>query len=393
MQKKEACMKTKFHWLVCLALVLSMTFTSIPSAAASACNPAFVAKIGYVITVRATFVDDTANLQCAFDMAVAGRPGMTVRLLRGIYHTGQIVVNNFHGTFTGAGMRFTQLTNLPNLYVTPVDVIVNPPSASNPWPALISFVEGDVTVSNLAFQIKGENATQGWSVFGSPPIIELSSAVLFIGGKVNARVARVLVEGEPMENSIMGYSLINGIYYESYYSDTLPTISGTFTVSDSIFRNVGSGTPLEGLSNASVLITRNTFKDVILSMDAADLINSRLVFSFNSVDAQIGLDLYNAFFSETTGSSFLIKNNVFTGSTGIAVEPVFGAGNKCMLTGNNVQNVTDVGVYLGPGTRGCMVIGDRHKTTVLDEGIDNILINVIKITGSGVGSAIQRFLK
>ena len=56
-----------------------------------------------MITVKATSTDDTANLQCAFDLAVAAGPGQTVRLLKGTYHTGMVFVNNFHGAFTGAG--------------------------------------------------------------------------------------------------------------------------------------------------------------------------------------------------------------------------------------------------------------------------------------------------
>ena len=38
-------MKTKFHWMLCLALLLSLLFTPAP-AAAEACDPAFVTQAG-----------------------------------------------------------------------------------------------------------------------------------------------------------------------------------------------------------------------------------------------------------------------------------------------------------------------------------------------------------
>lgn len=385
-------MKAKFHWLVCLALLLGMLLTSKAApVTAGTCDPVYVSKTGNVITVKATGLDDTANLQCAFDLAVAGGPGMTVRLLKAAYHIAQIVVTGFQGVFKGAGMDDTVVTNLPGLYVTPENVIFDPPSAANPWPTLIAFLEGDFAVSDLAFHIQGQNLTTGWSIFGSPPIMELAHAMVVLGGQADARVEHVLIEGEPMENSLFGFNLINGIYYESYFGDPLPGISGSYLVRDSIFRKVGSGTPLEGLLEASVWITHNIYENVFFSMDAADLVDSSFEFSFNQVDAIVGLDLYNAMLPEMTGSAILIKNNVFRGEEGIFVEPVFGAGNQCLLFGNNVQRVADIGIYLGPGTIGCTVVGGV-KNNVLDLGTDNILVGVNNM-GTGVGPAIQTLLR
>jgi hypothetical protein len=387
-------MKTKFHWLVCLALLFSLVFTADAfPASAGACDPAFVTKSGSVFTVKPTTVDDTANLQCAFDLASAAGPGVTVRLLGGTYHTAQIVVNDFHGTFTGKGLKNTLVTNLPNLYVTPVDVIFNPPSVANPWPNLISFVEGDILVSNMAFHIKGgEDETTGWSIFGMT-ITELANAVSFIGQQMDVRVNAILVEGEAMENTLYGYSLINGVSFQGYFAEPPMPISGTFTVRNSILRTMGSGTPTASTSNASVLITRNTYENVFFSMDAADYDNSRLEFSYNKVNnAVFGLDLYNSWWPETSNSEFLIKNNVFYGTYGPVIEPSMGSGNTCLLIGNNVQNVTDIGIYLGAYTNGCTVVGGSNTTNVLDEGTGNILVGVNNM-GAGIGPTIQTLFR
>ena len=74
------------------------------------------------------------------------------------------------------------MTNLPDLYVTPEDVIFNPPSPENIWPDLISFVDGDLELSDMAFQINGDQPTLPWTIFGiDPPLGVLSAAVLIIG--------------------------------------------------------------------------------------------------------------------------------------------------------------------------------------------------------------------
>jgi hypothetical protein len=106
------------------------------------------------------------------------------------------------------------------------------------------------------------------------------------------------------------------------------------------------------------------------------------------VNAIIGFDLYNIFATESVGSIFLTKNNVFRGAVGPALEMTFGEGNDCLLQGNNVQNVTDIGIFLGEGVHGCTVVGGSNKTNVLDLGTNNILVGVNNM-GTGVGPDIQ----
>jgi hypothetical protein len=338
-------------------------------------------------------VNDTANLQCALDAAVSSGPGVRVRLSSGIFHTAQIVVSGFQGKFTGNGAKNTVITNLPNLYVTPVDMYFNPPSADNPWPSLFAFVNGDFVISDLAIHIIGDNGTTGWTIFGiDPPIIELAHAVVILGTEADAKIERVLVEGELMENSLLGYNLINGIFFEGFIGEVSPPISGSFQVYASTFRLVASGTPVVNLSNSAVVISRNTFEDVFLGMDGGDFINSNLEFSHNNVNSVIGFDLYNTFATEDVGSTFLIKSNVFRGAIGPAFEMTFGEGNDCLLQGNNVQNVTDIGIFLGEGIHGCTVVGGNNKTNVLDLGTGNILVGVNNM-GTGVGPDIQTFMK
>lgn len=107
----------------------------------------------------------------------------------------------------------------------------------------------------------------------------------------------------------------------------------------------------------------------------------------------IGLDFYNINLAEQAGTTLLIMNNVFrVQDLGVALEQTFGGGNGCLLLGNSVQPGAGLGIYLGPGTVGCSVVGGRPKTHVLDEGTNNLLVGVNSI-GAGRGPEIGRVLR
>jgi len=96
----------------------------------------------------------TANLILAFDQAIAAGKGAVVKLLPGTYEIGWIEVKEFYGTLIGAGKGETIITNLPDL--VPDEII-----GLNKLPALITFIGGDVAVSNLSV-----NLSEGLSWLG-----------------------------------------------------------------------------------------------------------------------------------------------------------------------------------------------------------------------------------
>ncbi len=388
-------MKTKFLLTVVIVITLAVSFVWSTGRVSAdwVCDSVYVTQTGATFRVKPTGVDDTANLQCAFDGAVAKGTGAKVQLESGTFHTAQIVVDGFYGQFSGEGMEKSVVTNLPNLYVTPDNMYFNPPSVNNPWPSLFAFIGGDYIISDLAIHISGDDGTTGWTIFGiDPPITELAHGVAILGLQANARFERVLVEGEPANNALLGYNLINGIFYEGFIGEYPDPISGSFEVYNSRFHHVGSGTPIANLSNAKVVISRNTFDDVVFGMDGGDFAYSTFEFSHNNVNAVLGFDLYNIDLLEDVETSFLIKGNMFRGELGPIFEQVFGEGNNCLLLGNNVQNVTDIGIYLGPDIKGCTVVGGSNKTNVLDLGIENILVGVNNM-GTGVGPTIRNFMR
>jgi len=318
-----------------------------------------------------------------------------VQLHEGTYHTAQIVVNEFQGEFSGAGVDETMVLNLPHLYVAE-EYYLNAPSPENPFALFFTFVGGDFSISGMSIHIVGDEPTQDWWVGDFGPLYEMACAVCILGTEAHAEIHHVSVEGEVKENSIFGYNLGNGIFFQGWMEWIDPSYlpnSGSFSVHHSTFRNATWGSPIAYLTDATVTISHNNYENVLIAMDGGGLVNTTLEFSHNKVEGgYLGLDFYDFIVPEYTNSEFLIKNNTFQGSIGIAFEQTFGEGNQCLLLGNNVQNVTDIGIFLGPGTYGCTVVGGNNKTNVIDLGTDNILTGVNNM-GTGVGPTIQHFMR
>jgi hypothetical protein len=371
--------------ILCLAFFLPIVQSPTTATAATECDPAYVTIENTLITVLPTGIDDTPNLQCGFDAALEAGPEAIVHLDSGTYRTAQIVVNDFQGQFEGAGTEDTLVENLPDLYVTPVDMYLSLPSAENPWPVLFAFVNGSFSINNLSIHIVGDTPTTPWTIFGiDPPIQDLAIAVGLLGSEVHAKVDHVLVEGEEDDTSMYGYNLIQAFYFEGWWgSPPWPPISGSFTVTNSTFRRMASGTPVTNVENASVVIKNNTYEDLYWGQEICDVVSSSIEFSHNKVDTVIGVDVYPFALEQNSDSSFLIRNNTFHSNIGIKMEQAFGEGVDCLIWGNNIQNVSGTGIYLGPGVSGCRVVGGSLRANVMDLGLNNIL--------SGVNNIPRRF--
>jgi hypothetical protein len=331
------------------------------------------------ITVLPTGVDDTANLQCAFDNAVAAGTS-AVQLEKGTYYTRQIVVNNFKGTFTGAGAQASVLTNLPNLYVTPVNAYYQAPSASNPSPNLVSFVGGDFLVSDMGIQITGSAPTTGWTIFGLPSLYDLANGFAVLGTYAKAVFSHVDVEGQYAPNPVANYNLYNGISFAGFIGQQSPPITGSLVVQNSTFQHLGSAVAVANVSDAAVLISHNNAEDVFDAMDVFGLLNTRYEFSFNKVEgASFGGYLYDGSSSEgtaelyATSSEILVANNSFSGQYGVYLDATFKGGSTCQVLGNQFPNVTVLGIYLGTGTSHCLVAGNS-STSIQNLGTDNLIL-------------------
>lgn len=90
--------------------------------------------------------NDTQTLIDAFAKSKTLGKNTTIKLMPGTFRIGMIEVKEFNGTLTGSGIGTTIITNLPDL--TPYTTI-----GQNKLPALVTFLGGDITVSNLSVKL------------------------------------------------------------------------------------------------------------------------------------------------------------------------------------------------------------------------------------------------
>jgi hypothetical protein len=100
-----------------------------------------------VIKVYPNNTDDTQNLIDAFAQAKASGKNVVVKLMPGTFNIGLLEVTEFYGTLTGSGKGKTIITNLPDL-PTPLERM-----QQNLKEALITFIRGDVVVSDLSVEL------------------------------------------------------------------------------------------------------------------------------------------------------------------------------------------------------------------------------------------------
>ena len=391
------------------ALLLITMFISTAIANANAtCNSSYVNVNGATITVLPTGADDTANLKCAFDLGV-GIPGVVVQLANGTYITDRIVVDGFVGTLRGAGMDETIIRNPEYpVYVTPDDCeLVPPTSLSYAPPYLFVFLGGDYTVTELTVSIVGEEPATDWSIFGIRDWLGhglhamgqftiLGSA----GGagypEANATFDRVKINGQITSDPIFGSNVNNAIIYQGFTAPDFLPIKGKFTIKDSLFEAVASANPPVNVRDSRVSISGNRYRDVQFGAEVGDLTNTVYEFSHNQFSGYEGLHSIDNCLGAASNCGFsagslVVKNNVFRGTYGIVLEGAFANGTKALVLGNNVSNVSDFPVYLGPGSNHCTVVGTGSGLAI-DDGSNNSITGMSKVAGAQ-GPRIKSFLQ
>lgn len=356
---------------------------------------------GREIRVYPSGVDDTENLQCAFNTAVERGRRTNVGLVEGDYMTRQIVVENFHGWFSGAGEK-TVIENCSidtcgqldlrddsgNAFRFPQDLFTSP--AERPWPTLIAFIGGDIQVSNMKVRIVGTAPTTDWLIFCFEEdeskcgfrINELSQAFGVIGDKAthtaNATFHHVAIKGAPNGSPFFGHNLINGIFYFGLAGGNPEGTGGRFTVKGSKIEAVGVGTSLAGLDQAKVVLRGNHFKDVVFAADPASIHSSTVVFSHNQVNGERGISWDDPSYAfgppESKDLKLFMTKNVFdTVAEGVYLNAVMSGNRLCFLVGNEFTGPAQNDIFLGADTTRCLVVG--KDLNVLDLGTNNRVID------------------
>ena len=237
-----------FTVLICMVLASTQTV--------HAANTYVVAPNGH---------NDTANIQAALNMCTTGAPSCTVQLVKGTYYIAQITVYGFQGSFVGMGQGVTIVQALANLpppaaqYNTAASPFwAGMPGSSNPWPDLFTFVNGVLSISRMTITDPYTNPTQGWIDSSGTSYTALMGAILITGEQqASASIDHVTVIGA--SGDIYGTNMFNGIVYGG---DWLPPaydlISGTFTVTNSVFNTVETGPWAGEVDGATITVCYNT---------------------------------------------------------------------------------------------------------------------------------------
>ena len=129
--------------------------------------------LAHTFVVHPSGGDDTTNIEKAFKKAVKAGPDSTVQLTKGQFYMNNILVDGFHGCFTGAGMHKTVIDTLrdstPNL---PGVTLTYDPDKSGellePWTFLIGFLRSDVRVSDMSFDVTAFNPSETYPLDWEP---------------------------------------------------------------------------------------------------------------------------------------------------------------------------------------------------------------------------------
>jgi hypothetical protein len=183
------------------------------------------ANAGGVVTIAPTGdmtgEADWTNIQMALMEAT---PGTTIELGAGTFYLGKVLLaEDFRGTFRGAGKELTFITSVGELEVSPDDPPwLNPPSLDNPWAALITFLDGKFTLSDMTFQVT-EPIPMTANLYGG--VYEVMHTVIMVAGsetpdQVSSSIRDVGLEGAA--GTFGGYNVINGISHGGFLGSRSP---------------------------------------------------------------------------------------------------------------------------------------------------------------------------
>jgi len=327
-----------------VAIAMLMLMAGIPASASAHPTgpPAVTNWRHHMIVVLPNGHNDTADIQAAFNACGNYGSWCTVQLVQGVYHTDQITVYGFRGSFVGAGQGLTLVKALPNMpppaaaYNTPTSPFwAGLPGPANPWPDLFTFVNGTFWISGMTMTEPYANpiVSPGWQYpaeYGDTSMTALYAVILVTGEYANAAITQVTVNGaggDIAPFTITGptpstFNLDTSITYEGMFLpsgwtdpfvDQIP-LSGTFSLVDSVIHWSESAFYMENLLNASVTVCFNSINSSP-APGFTDVSNSQLTFCGNSITnvaEYTGLGGAQSYFkSDLLPSTVYVTDNYF----------------------------------------------------------------------------------
>ena len=244
--------------------------------------------------------DDTANIQAAFNAAVAAGPGSTVRLSAGRFYANNIVVAGFKGTFKGAGQGRTFIDTLRGLNENNPGIDV--PIAADggvlaPVPMFFAFDGGNVRVCDLSFDITAPDPAVESYYYGAPQ--NNVDTIVLVTGSASSAFDRVGFVAHP---SAAGFTADGW----PYNVNQCITIAGRVPAFDSDGNYGLPTTPVGGVDTVSSCTMRNVSHGVVATVFDGTLI----VGGSPSTGNRFVNEGQNAFTIVTGGASTVFSYNV-----------------------------------------------------------------------------------
>jgi Periplasmic copper-binding protein (NosD) len=391
--------------------VLAFAFVLPGSAAAhGAIGTVLTPSHGKVITVYPNGYGDTATLQAAFNSCVSYGPGCTVQLVKGTYYIGQIAVFGFQGRFVGAGQGLTTLQGLPNLpspnplYNTgSTPFWAGLPGPSNPWPVLITFVNGAFSMSGMTVTDSYANPTAGWTDLSSGTVTWLWAGVLVTGTEATASFDHVTVfggagginigVGSPSTFNVGNGINIEGMLLPSGWTDPLAdqiALSGAFSITNSVSDYSADAVWLENLASVNAVVCFNSI-DSSPEPGMADVSNSQVLFCENrvtNVADYTGFGMVQAYLkSSLLPSTVYVIGNYFAANWYGSGPSAFDYGPSVWGVPSTLNVVVSRNVVVTDNSCGCYSAATSE--VLIGVGLASAVFSGNFIQGGGAGIAVN----
>jgi parallel beta-helix repeat protein len=338
-----------------------------------------------VYTVSPSGGDDTANIQAAFDAAVAAGPGSVVQLTAGTFYCDIILIENFQGSFKGAGKDLTILDTVRGLDpdAPGLTLIYPDPSDPNPLNPVVfwfGFENGDVTITDMTFAPTHLHPAEPYFMH-----YMLSTDIrntIWLAGTVNGRFERLGFEAIHKDDGWPEPNLGYGITPSGYWILDEPGgeviehehLIGDIYVASCTFKNTFAGVGV-AVADGSVVIggspnKKNVMDNIYYGVAAWQCTNSNVEISYNHISEAkyCGIIIDNEFVSWITSpSNVLISHNHVSGvlwADGIGIidyYPLFGldATLNAVVSNNNVVINSIWGGVYGIGANDAVICNNK----------------------------------
>jgi len=277
--------------------------------------------------------DDTANIQMAFDWAVAQGAGSTVELTAGQFRCESIHVEDFYGTFTGAGRTLTTIDIIPG------GAEIEDYFGGVQFSYFFYFRGGDVGCTDMKFHITPESPSNPWVWFDGP---KTATSIVYIDGPTESvSFNRVDFKGE--YGDWYGRNVIPAILVWSVDIFNYVEIE-SIVVRECTFQSLETALNIERLAHSDVEMTHCSATDVEFGLLWLDTIDVDLLMQDNLIDCTAvgmyipycegsmmitdnsihGMYAFSPIIGEMTENVVFSENHI-TGSFVYGVNPWFGS--------------------------------------------------------------------